>query len=355
MSKQRKRLVYVGTATPTGTQFSVDHPLHVEDEKAAAAIMTNVAMAQQTQSIVRTHNFVATCEAGKSLPLTPCAIALGGRYDVKMFPASVVKCQDTGAVNSIFGFEGSIVTVGAQSEDAALLTHHMLADTIFEVMGIDTTVFNFDMRNIVCSIELPYSIPPRKNKRDPTPETGGLNIELLLSDACSSMFEQVLQSPPIYVPEKFSGMFLEVKYKGFDMTIAMCATGSGVGTGLTNRAAVDALREFINKLPCYKRGEEYRQMTEAELASAAAKRACMQQHKTHSPDAVAERQSRKRARVLAQQATDLIAEDKKRHKASIFQDEQKKQEPEVANEAAATDDRDAQAIARARFFPSRHC
>jgi TATA-box binding protein (TBP) (component of TFIID and TFIIIB) len=350
---KRKRLVYVGTATPEGATFAVDQPQQVSDEKAVAAIMANVA--QQKQSIVRTHNFVATCEAGKSLPLTPCAIALGGRYDDKMFPATVVKCQDTGAVNSIFGFEGSIVTVGAQSEDAALLTHHMLADAIFEVMGIDTTVFNFDMRNIVCSIELPYAIPPRKNKRDPTPETGGLNIELLLSDACSSMFDQVLQSPPIYVPEKFSGMFLEVKYKGFDMTIAMCATGSGVGTGLANRAAVDALRDFINKLPCYKRGEEYRKMTEAELMSAAAKRACMQQHKTHSPDAVAERHTHKRARVLEQQAADLVEEDKKRYKASIFQDDEQQPTDAIKKEEEEEEEttEDAEASARARFFPTQ--
>lgn len=343
--KKRKKMVFVGTATPDGSRFTVDEPLHVEDEKAASAVMANVA--QQKQSIVRTHNFVATCEAGKSLPLTPCAIALGGRYDVKMFPASVVKCQDTGAVNSIFGFEGSIVTVGAQSEDAALLTHHMLADTLFEVMGIDTTVFNFDMRNIVCSIELPYAIPPRKNKRDPTPETGGLNIELLLSDACSSMFEKVLQSPPIYVPEKFSGMFLEVKYKGYDMTIAMCATASGVGTGLANRAAVEALREFVNKLPWYERGNEYRKMTEAELASAAAKRASMQQHKTHSPDAVAERQSRKRARVLEQQAAELVEEEKKRNKSSIFSDTPAATDPKLTE----TVNKNNEAAARARFFP----
>jgi len=303
------------------------------------------AVATVGESIVRTHNFVATRVAGKSLPLTPCTIALGGRYDLAMFQASVVKCQDTGAVNSIFGLEGSIVTVGASSEDAALLTHHMLADTIYQEMGIDTSMFNFDMRNIVCSIELPYAIPPRKNKNDPHPATGGLNIELLLSDACSPMFAKVLQSPPIYIPEKFSGMFMEINYKGFDMTIAMCATASGVGTGLINRAAVDALREFINKWPCYKRGEEYRQMTPAELAVAAAKRAVMQQHKTQSPDAMAEHHSRKRARVLVKQTDDIRREEVKRQKASIFRDDDDGDaaSPSAAPETAAAD-------ARSLFF-----
>jgi hypothetical protein len=310
-----------------------------QHQPAAAAAPTSAL----GESIIRTHNFVATCEAGKSLPLTPCAIAMGGRYDLDMFPASVIKCQETGAVNSIFGLEGSIVTVGAPSEDAALLTHHMLADSIFEVMGIDTSMFNFDMRNIVCSIELPYAIPPRKTKNDPVPETGGLNIELLLSDACSPMFANVLQSPPIYVPEKFSGMFMEINYKGFDMTIAMCATASGVGTGLSSRAAVDALREFINKWPCYKRGSEYRKMTPAEQAAAAAKQACMRQHKTQSPEAMAEHHSRKRERVLEQQAVEILQEDRKRLKSSIF-DHTSPEPPAAAAAAAAASIEDARSL-----------
>lgn len=97
---------------------------------------------------LRMQNIVATAWAGRTnLEMIKIAESLHGRLAIRLFPACVSRCKETGTVNIIFS-TGQIVIAGAKSIDAALVSAHVFMDRIYRDLKIDVGVHNFNIVNM---------------------------------------------------------------------------------------------------------------------------------------------------------------------------------------------------------------
>lgn len=297
----------------------------------------------------RTHNFVATCEFGKPLPLRPLAIALSGSNDEAVFPSTFVRYQETNCTNSFFGLRGGNVSVGARSELEALLTQLKLSDDIHRTLGIDTTVLNYNNCNIVARVEFPYSVQRGG---------GGCNLDLLASDLTSKAFEKIVQQHPRYIPDKFRGLSVELEYEGVKMVMAMFHNGVGAMTGITNSSDVEKIDKLFRSLPSYETGNEYRRMTHTEQRQARARQIQIMHKKMQSPAVIARNNARKREAARAQQTRQIAASKTTPELERVKQSKKRKQiaeelfgsedDDDKENQIPATDE--SEQAKRARFF-----
>lgn len=88
------------------------------------------------------------------MPIVAMAVASGGQASPDVFPAMVSRSLDTGTVNSVFQ-TGQTVEVGGASQEDALLAAHLNVYYNWKTTGIDATVTNFAVCNMVCRVELP--------------------------------------------------------------------------------------------------------------------------------------------------------------------------------------------------------
>jgi TATA-box binding protein (TBP) (component of TFIID and TFIIIB) len=231
-----------------------------------ASTLSAAHAASRNGDCAQPQNVVATFQLGCPIDLVPLAVAIGGRAEPSVFPAMVSHSTDTATSNSVFA-TGRTVEVGCKSEDHALLAAHMLAAKIYELTGQLCGVYNFEVCNTVCRVELPYSLPPQKDKNDTDlPPSGGINMTMLLSDIKVAP-NTALVNGFKYEPDKFPGLKWKVELPGFPgeyVTFAWFVRGRGVATGLKDPSRVRACNEIINAMPSYERGCEYREMTEAE-------------------------------------------------------------------------------------------
>lgn len=218
---------------------------------------------------------VVTYNLGRCLPITIICVALGGRQGAIIFPATVLRSSDTATANSVFS-TGNVVIVGCANENDGLMAAHMLVDLIYQRTGIDCSVLNFNVCNMVYRVELPFAMQAGADASDPnTP--GGLNLDLLYSDAkvmAVTDWDRTKKKQGVsYNPAKFPGLAWRIHYKTLRATLTMFTTGKGVGTGVRMAHQRHLLNEFLGTLGKFERGNEYRpiqasQVKRKRLASA---------------------------------------------------------------------------------------
>jgi transcription initiation factor TFIID TATA-box-binding protein len=197
-----------------------------------------------------------TCELGRPIPLEVVAVCLKARLGARIFPALVSRCRETGTAISVFS-TGKVVIVGCKSEDAGLLSAHLLVHVLWEECGLNTSVINFHVRNMVYRIHLPYA----------------LNLDLVYADAKDPVCPNIPniirdngkgEGGASYEPETFPGIALPVDCGG-PVTLALFPSGAGVATG----AKVAGQRHLINAMLYdflrYEYGNEYRELAPHEL------------------------------------------------------------------------------------------
>ena len=189
------------------------------------------------------------------------ASVLNGRYDPTRFPAALSYQAETLSSAQIFG-TGKVVLVGCKTQNTALLAAHWLPCTLYALLGIRTYMYNFSIRNIVCSIDMGFRV----------------NLDMLAKDIDSGRFGPETQSGKQgYDPVKFPGMAFQVtqdpRQPERKITIALFETGKGVATGLKQLDQKDWCAHFLSEtLLAYREGHEYRPMQPNERKPRAPKR-----------------------------------------------------------------------------------
>ncbi len=192
-------------------------------------------------NVVSIKNVVVTFQLGRPLNLPAIAQALLARLDPRHFPALVTRCKQTGSVISAFT-TGSVVTVGCQTEQHGKYSAWLFVETLQRVLGLDCSVYNFHVRNLVCRVKLPFFV----------------NIELFFRD----------HGPEIakYKPDMFPGMGWKTKVEGENVTFTLFFEGGGVATGLKTKEQIPGVRDMLlNVFTRYRLGHEYRQFTKEEI------------------------------------------------------------------------------------------
>lgn len=171
-------------------------------------------------------NTVVTCDFGVCLNGAVAAQAIHGRYDKSVFPAFVTynkRCN-----TSLQGFgSGRAVVVGCASANDGLLLVHMVPLMLHQLLGVESSVFNFRVRNMVGAVHLAFPI----------------NLSLLYYDL-PRWLDLNTQSPLEFEPDMFPGLSfaLNLPHTGGKTTVALFSTGGGVATGFKNEAQVEELR-----------------------------------------------------------------------------------------------------------------
>lgn len=185
------------------------------------------------------------------------AVASGGQASPDVFPAMVSRSLDTGTVNSVFQ-TGQTVEVGGASTEDARTAAHLLVHHIWLTTGIEGNVTNFDVRNMVCRGEVPYSAPPPSRPKEPMPPTGGINMRMLETDYTDDP-RTAAESGVSFQPEKFPGLKWRMQLpNGHMVTFAWFERGRGVVTGLRSNEEVYLCNMVVRGMPSYERGNEYR-------------------------------------------------------------------------------------------------
>jgi TATA-box binding protein (TBP) (component of TFIID and TFIIIB) len=198
--------------------------------------------------IVSVKNVVCTFQLGFNLNSAPLAQALHARFDFKWFPAFVSRMKETLATNSIFT-TGSVVIVGCQTKQHGQLSAWLLVEKLQREMHVDSCVYNFQVRNLVCRVKLPFYV----------------NIELFFRD----------HGPLIstYKPELFPGLLWKTKIDNLEVTLTLFFQGSGVATGLKVNEQIPAVSAMLlRELQRYRLGHEYRKFTSDERTLIGTKR-----------------------------------------------------------------------------------
>lgn len=234
------------------------------------------------QHCVTVANWVAKFDLGRALYLTTLALAMGSRVDFKSFAEMITRNADVHTTSDVFE-SGHSLAIGCQTEDHAMLTALLLRRAIFHATNQLVGVYNFGICNLVCRIELPYSVPLDHPPGAPLPPTGGLNVALLAIDAATHPY--TVSSDVDYDPVLFHGLRWRVRLplldpktgellgpdpNGSSAMMILFARGRGVGTGMRTQADADRLNRLVLSLESYERGHEYREMTEREKKEAAA-------------------------------------------------------------------------------------
>lgn len=195
---------------------------------------------------------VCTYHPGKSISPVLVSCGLMGRLNAAMFPAAVVRCKTTDTANSVFS--GSVVIVGCKSEDDGNYAAHLLVDAICRYVGIQCSVVNFHVRNLVYRVELPFATTQSGGGG------GGLDLERLHRDAIGwpetdrawDEKKRRERDGISYDKRKFPGLAWRVHYRDLRATFTLFASGRGVLTGVTHesqrRTAIELL---LLRLPPY--------------------------------------------------------------------------------------------------------
>ena len=213
-------------------------------------------------------SLVALClrqfDLGRLVNCAEVAVALGGRYDLAVFPAPVSTCYEAGTTSQIFG-TGRVVVVGCESQEHGLWVAHLLVASLWRTMRLDCGMYDFHIHNIVCAVSLPF----------------GVNLNLLFDDVARLPGTVVTKNAkgggiPAYRPEMFPGMSWAVLQRPDDVasrriTIALFESGNGVATGMKSLDQLEWCAQYLTHvMPAFRVGHEYRQLPEANRRKRAA-------------------------------------------------------------------------------------
>jgi hypothetical protein len=122
------------------------------------------------------------------------------------------------------------------------------------------SVYTFQIRNLVCRIELPYSIPKKKRAGDPLPPTGGINMGMLEQELVKVKTNIEVK----WDPEKFPGLRWTTwmdETQTAKVTFTFFIGGRGVVTGLKEPTDNMKCNAMLLALPHMERGREFRRET----------------------------------------------------------------------------------------------
>lgn len=180
-------------------------------------------------------NVISHTQISNRADVTRIALALHGRVNLRLFPASVGHCRITNTTQSIFR-SGKLVLVGADSEESALMAAYIFTEAIRRQLHIPVSVYNFVINNVVGHFRLPYR----------------LNLNLMYADhPLASNWD----------PENFPGCH----YRPVSGAIAyvLFLSGEGIVTGgRSEKELHDSFQQHKHIFAKYKQGSEYRQQDE---------------------------------------------------------------------------------------------
>lgn len=180
-------------------------------------------------------NVISHSKIASAADVERIAIALCGRVNLKLFPASVGHCRITKTTQSIFR-SGKLVVVGADSEKTAHIAAVIYTAAIRRELGIPAAVYNFVINNVVGNFRLPY----------------GLNLNLLAADH---------QMTSNWDPENFPGC--HYRPIGSSIAYVLFESGEGILTGgKSEKELHDSYTQHVTMFALYKSGAEYRDQDE---------------------------------------------------------------------------------------------
>jgi len=186
-------------------------------------------------------NVVCTFDLGRTINCAVVASCFGARYDNKVFPALVSNCMETNTSAQFFA-TGRVVIVGCRTEETGLEAAHRLVLALWKRCGIDGSMLNFSVRNIVVALSLGFEVDLDK-MREESGDWPGMVLENARGEGGSA-----------YDPARFSGM-------SFAMTDPMCSqhtitfaifeTGNGIATGLKHKGQLESVLEILSRFDRY--------------------------------------------------------------------------------------------------------
>lgn len=186
------------------------------------------------------QNVVCNCTTDASLNIVYIVEALHGRFDSQVFPACVSSCRQNNIKISIFS-SGQVIIAGAKGYYQALEAAYLVIDRIRQDFGMHLKLYNFAVKNIVCSTGL------------------GFNINLPLLNA-------VKGSVCSYEPESFAGLAYEITEtdsKGvlWKVSAVVFSSGSVVVTGIKDPVQIRIITERLKIFKAFEKNNDFRSLT----------------------------------------------------------------------------------------------
>lgn len=173
-------------------------------------------------------NVVSNFTVGDFVDIEIQVELFNARLDKKVFPACVSSCMNSGTKNSFFK-SGQIIIAGAKSYYHALLAAQMCAMKLRRDFGFPYRIYNFQIKNIVCSSNL------------------GFAIDL-------DLFYQMKKANAYFDQENFGGLNYVLKKDDWKVTITAFDQGAIVVTGIKN---IQHMKQIEDELKIF-RAFEYK-------------------------------------------------------------------------------------------------
>lgn len=191
------------------------------------------------------QNIVCGFCVGSKLKIKIVVELVQGRYDGKVFPACVTSSKSTGVKSSIFD-SGQIINAGSDSYMRALLSAYELVDLLREGFNACYSVYNFEVKNIVCSANLGFC----------------LNLDL---------FRIVKRVATTYDSEKFAGLTYELRFtppgEDTELKVGVVAFPKGpvVVTGVKKWTHIETIKKKLAIFKAFELNNDFRTVTDSSV------------------------------------------------------------------------------------------
>lgn len=199
---------------------------------------------------LKVQNVVCNFSVDFPIHIELLADLLSGRYDSAVFPATVSCCKNSGTKNSFFE-SGQIIIAGAKSFWDAVIAGQMCVQKLRVDFGIPFKMWDFAVKNIVCSARLGYAVDLDLMHQVKKAETSfdaedfpGLNYVMHYKEQFSSELE------------------LYYHIKEWSVTITAFAMGGIVVTGIRNPEQIPLIAEHMKLFKAFKQKKDFRRIPE---------------------------------------------------------------------------------------------
>lgn len=204
---------------------------------------------------LKVQNVVCNFSVDFPVHIELLADLLSGRYDPEVFPAMVSCCKNSGTKNSFFE-SGQIIIAGAKSFWDAVLAGQMCVQKLRVDFGIPFKMWDFAVKNIVCSAMLGYAVDLDLMHQVKKAETSfdaedfpGLNY--------------VMHSKEQFgVEDGALGIHYRMRIKEWSVTITVFAMGGIVVTGIRDPGQIPLIAEHMKLFKAFKQKKDFRRVPE---------------------------------------------------------------------------------------------
>jgi transcription initiation factor TFIID TATA-box-binding protein len=192
---------------------------------------------QERKYALTVQNVVCNFTVDEKIDLNLLVELLGGRYDPVVFPACVSSCKNSGTKNSFFQ-SGQVIIAGAKDYQHALRAAQIAVNKLRRDLGRPFRIYDFAVKNIVCSAHLGYAI----------------DLDL---------FHQVRKADTSFDEEDFVGLTYVVKHKNeWQVTVSVFAQGAVVITGVRSPEQIPIIEDYLKIFRAFEQGKDYRKVSE---------------------------------------------------------------------------------------------